>query len=353
MSGSKIRVAVLYGGQSSEHAISCVSAGSVLSAIDRHSYQVQAIGIDRQGRWLAQLDNPAHLAITDGVLPEVDVTGSAIAPTREELAHIDVVFPVLHGPFGEDGTVQGLLELAGVPYVGSGVLASAAAMDKAHFKLVMQACGLPVVTSVLITDLDWRTAQKQVLEKVSALGLPLFVKPSRAGSSVGISKVHTYGELIAAIEEARKHDPRVVVDHGIEGVREIEVGVMTDANGSPITSVCGEVVVREGHEFYDFAAKYLDDAADLYAPADLPAEVSERIRGLAADAFLAIGAEGLARVDFFLTPAGEVLINEINTMPGFTSISMFPRMWQATGMSYPDIIDHLLRDALRRGTGLR
>ena len=353
MAGSKIRVAVLFGGQSSEHPISCVSAGSVLKAIDRGQYEVTAIGIARDGRWVAQLDSAEQLAITDGRLPEVDDSGSAIAPTRESLSNVDVVFPVLHGPFGEDGTVQGLLELAGIPYVGSGVLASAAAMDKAHFKLVMQASGLPTVKSVLITDLQWRTQRERIMEEVATLGLPLFVKPSRAGSSVGISKVHRYSELMNAIEQARQHDPRVVVEQGHDGVREIEVGVMTDTEGLPIASVCGEVVVRSGHEFYDFHAKYLDDAADLYAPANLDDALAQEIRDLACKAFLAIGAEGLARVDFFITAKGQILINEINTMPGFTSISMFPRMWQATGFTYPQIIDHLIKDALRRGTGLR
>ena len=353
MAGSKVRVAVLFGGQSSEHSISCVSAGSVLEAIDRDLYEVSAIGIARDGRWVTQLDSAQRLAITDGQLPEVDESGTAIAPTRESLAAVDVVFPVLHGPFGEDGTVQGLLELAGIPYVGSGVLASAAAMDKAHFKLVMSASGLPIVKSVVMTDLDWRTRRESVMEEVATLGLPLFVKPSRAGSSVGITKVHRYSELMRAVEEARVHDPRVIIEQGHEGVREIEVGVMTDANGVPMASVCGEVVVRSGHEFYDFRAKYLDDAADLYAPADLDEGVAQQIRDLACKAFLAIGAEGLARVDFFVTAKGQVLINEINTMPGFTSISMFPRMWQATGFTYPQIIDHLIKDALRRGTGLR
>lgn len=350
-------MAVLFGGQSSEHAISCVSAGSVLKALDRSKYEVVPIGIGTDGRWHRQIDDPARLAITDGRLPAVDPSGAEVLPSRASgalsLANIDVVFPVLHGPFGEDGTVQGLLELVGIPYVGSGVLASAAAMDKAHFKLVMKASNLPVLDHELVTDVQWTTERDDALKRAGRFGYPVFVKPSRAGSSVGISKVHHVEELTEAIEEARRHDPRVLIEPGINGVREIEVAVMADDTGSPVASVCGEIVVRDGHEFYDFAAKYLDDAADLFAPADLAEDVSSGIRTLACAAFEAIGAEGLARVDFFVAPDGRILINEINTMPGFTSISMFPRMWQASGVDYPTLVDRLVTDALRRGTGLR
>jgi D-alanine-D-alanine ligase len=297
------------------------------------------------------------LMIRDGLLPAVDPSGAVVVPAldfeRASLHNIDVVFPVLHGPFGEDGTVQGLLELVGVPYVGSGVLASAAAMDKAHFKLVMRASGIPVVDYEFIAPHDWMRDREASLARTERLGLPVFVKPSRAGSSVGITKVHVRDALTAAVDEARSHDPRVLVEVGVEGVREIEVAVMTDASGQAIASVCGEVVVREGHEFYDFAAKYLDDAADLYAPADLDEPVAERIRAMACEAFTALGCEGLARVDFFVDRQNNITINEVNTMPGFTSISMFPRMWQASGVAYPELVHHLIQDALRRGTGLR
>jgi D-alanine-D-alanine ligase len=358
MSTSRVRVAVVFGGHSSEHAISCVSAGSILRALDRDAYEVRPIGIGRDGRWIAQVDDAERLRITEQTgLPEVDVTGDVVVPARDparaSLHEVDVVFPVLHGPFGEDGTVQGLLELAGVPYVGSGVLASAAAMDKAHFKMVMRANGIPVVDDVLITAHDWHSNRAGILAKAHALGLPVFVKPSRAGSSLGITRVDDAANLEDAIEQARHHDPRVVVERGLDNVREIEVGVMTDEAGAAIASVCGEVAVRSGHAFYDFAAKYLEDAADLHAPADLPESTSDHIRALACSTFTALGCEGLARVDFFLTSTGDVLVNEVNTMPGFTPISMFPRMWQATGIEYPALVDRLIRDAMRRGTGLR
>jgi D-alanine-D-alanine ligase len=356
-SSQRVRVAVVFGGQSSEHAISCVSAASILRALDRSVYDVRPIGISRDGRWLTQADDADRLMISGDSLPEIDPSGDLVVPARDvdraSLSDVDVVFPVLHGPFGEDGTVQGLLELAGVPYVGSGVLASAAAMDKVHFKSVMRAHGIPVVDYEFISSHDWIADRDRCLSRIERLGLPVFVKPSRAGSSVGITKVHSHDDVTSAIEQARAHDPRVLVEIGIAGVREIEVGVMTDESGRVISSVCGEVVVREGHEFYDFAAKYLDDAADLYAPADLDVSLAERIRSMACAAFIALGCEGLARVDFFVDRDQNVVINEVNTMPGFTSISMFPRMWQATGMTYPELVDHLIRDALRRGTGLR
>jgi D-alanine-D-alanine ligase len=355
-SSQRVRVAVVFGGQSSEHAISCVSASSILRALDRDVYDVLPIGISRDGQWRRQIDDADRFMITEGHLPEVDSSGSTIIPARHaeraSLHDVDVVFPVLHGPFGEDGTVQGLLELAGVPYVGSGVLASAAAMDKVHFKLVMRAHGIPVVDYEFVSAQDWYADRQASLMRLERLTLPVFVKPSRAGSSVGITKVHSHEALEAAIDGARAHDPRVLVEVGIEGVREIEVGVMTDDSGGVMASVCGEVVVR-GHEFYDFAAKYLDDAADLYAPADLDPILAEQIRAMACQAFTALGCEGLARVDFFVDRDQNIVINEVNTMPGFTSISMFPRMWQASGMTYPELVDHLIRDALRRGTGLR
>ena len=356
----RVRVAVVYGGQSSEHAISCVSAGGILRALDPARCDVVAIGITRHGQWVLQPADPSTLAIADRRLPEVTPTGESVLPVRHSsssvvrtLADIDVVFPVLHGPYGEDGTIQGLLELAGIPYVGSGVLASALAMDKPMVRRVLRDGGLPVVADVVITDANWRHSRDAMLRQVDALGLPVFVKPARAGSSIGITRVTSSADLVAAIDEARRHDPRVVVERGLVGVREIEVAVIQNAEGQAIASCAGEVRVRPGHDFYDFEAKYLEDAADLMAPADLDVATSEAVRALAVRAFDVVGCEGLARVDFFLTPEGHLVVNEINTMPGFTPISMFPRMWAASGMDYPALVAHLIDDALRRGTGLR
>jgi len=365
----RIRVAVVFGGRSSEHAISCVSAGSVLRALDRDRYDVVPIGLTPDGRWVLEADDPDRLRITDGQLPEVDATGVSLVlaadPTRRDLevhapgdvpgtlAGVDVVFPVLHGPYGEDGTIQGLLEMAGVPYVGSGVLASAAAMDKGAMKALFAHAGLEQSPYVVVTDRDWRRDRSGSLARAEALGLPLFVKPARAGSSLGITKVSDRRDLEAAIEEARRHDPRVVVEASVEQAREIECGVLVDEHGDPQASVCAEIVLRGGHEFYDFEAKYLDDAADLVVPADLDPDVATRVRELSVRAFDALGCEGLARCDFFLTADGRVLVNEVNTMPGFTSISMFPRVWAESGVEYPTLVDRLVADALRRGTGLR
>lgn len=353
---------VLFGGRSSEHAISCISAGSVLRSIDRSVYDVVPIGITKDGHWVLETDDPDQLTIRDGVLPEVrtnrpdvvlhgDPTHPGVVIGADAVARrLDVVFPVLHGPWGEDGTIQGLLELAGIPYVGSGVFASAASMDKGHMKALLRAAGLPVGPYVVITPSDWMTSRTRVLEDVAALGFPVFVKPARAGSSVGITKVKDAAGLESAIEEARSHDPRVVVEASLEGVREIECGVLTDP--SPRASLCAEIIVGGDHEFYDFEAKYLDDAAELRVPAALTDQELAEVRRLAVLAFQALDCEGLARVDFFIQ-GSQVVINELNTMPGFTPISMYPRMWAASGVDYPDLIGRLLADALRRGTGLR
>ncbi|MGN6524452.1 MAG: D-alanine--D-alanine ligase family protein [Actinomycetes bacterium] len=365
----RIRVAVLFGGRSSEHAISAVSAGSVLRALDRGRYDVVPIGISRQGQWVLAADDPARLAIADGRLPEV-TSGSgkgvvlAADPTRRELAvsepgqlpealgEVDVVLPLLHGPFGEDGTVQGLLEMAGVPYVGSGVFASAAGMDKGHTKALLRAAGLPVGPYVAVSPRAWRSAREQVLAEVATLGMPVFVKPARAGSSMGITKVSDPGDLEPAIAEAQRHDPRVLVEAAVVG-REIECGVLEgEAGGPPEASVLAEILVDSGHDFYDFEAKYLEGAQTV-VPADLPADVAARVRSMACEAFDVLSCEGLARVDFFVQPDGQVLVNEINTMPGFTPTSMFPTMWRASGLDYPQLLDRLLRTALERGTGLR
>lgn len=358
----RINVAVVFGGRSSEHAISCVSAGQVMAAIDRTKYDVTPIGIAPDGRWLLQRgDEP--LSITDGRLPMIErgdavtltsVPGQAVVTdSGTALQGIDVVFPLLHGPWGEDGTIQGLLELAGLPYVGSGVYASSASMDKVHMKAAFRAAGLPTGAYEAITDRQWRTDREAALARVAALGFPVFVKPARAGSSVGISKVHQASGLEAAIESAREHDPKVIVEAGIIGAREIECGVLVAGDGVPRASAVGEIKVHPDFEFYDFAAKYIDDGADLVVPAELPQPVAQRVREVAVAAFEALDCEGLARVDFFVTDTGEVLLNEVNTMPGFTPVSMFPRLWAAQGVSYRELIDTLLADALRRGTGLR
>ena len=364
----KPRVAVVFGGRSTEHGVSCVSAGSVLRAIDRDRYDVVPVGISYDGRWVLAADEPEKLAITGDKLPEVEETGAAIVlagdPTHrglsvyepgavpQELGEVDVVLPLLHGPYGEDGTLQGLLELAGVPYVGSGVFASAAAMDKGHMKTLLRGAGLPVGPYAVVTPREWDADPVAVRETVAALGFPCFVKPARAGSSVGITKVHGPEELDDAIELARSHDPRIVVEGAVEG-REIECGVLEGLDGGPPqASVPGEIVVGGGHEFYDFAAKYLpDEGTDLVVPADLPDDVAAEVQDLSVRAFEALACEGLARVDFFVTRDGPV-VNEVNTMPGFTPVSMFPLMWKASGLDYPALVDRLLGTALGRNPGL-
>ena len=356
---SRTRIAVVYGGRSSEHSISCISAGAIRRALDPKRYDVVPIGITRDGGWYLQHSDPHELRIIDGVLPEVVPNDQPVAfhadPTLvdELIGKIDVVFPVLHGPYGEDGTVQGLFELGGIPYVGSGVLSSAVTMDKGYMKALFAAAGLSVGPYAVITDHQWREDEAGCRARIAKLGFPLFVKPARAGSSQGITKVHSADQLDAAIAEARRHDPRLVIEAGIDRVREIECAVMVDGSGIARASRCAEIIVRAGHEFYDFAAKYLEDAADLVVPAEIPEEVEARMRELAVVAFDALGCEGLARVDFFLLPDGSVIVNEVNTMPGFTPISMFPRMWDVSGIDYEQLVDSLVADAMRRGTGLR
>ena len=361
----KTRVAVIFGGRSSEHSISCISAGSVLRALDRSRYDVVPIGITRSGKWVLEADNADRLAIQNGVFPEVDAANSPVLftadPTATELVvqsnvpevlqQVDVAFPVLHGPWGEDGTIQGLLELAGIPYVGSGVFASAAAMDKAHLKAMMQSAGLPIGPYEVVSNAQWLNEKDASLARIKTLGLPVFIKPCRAGSSVGISKVKSHDDLVAAIEAARIHDPKIIAEASIENAREIECGVLGTEAG-PKASVCAEIIVRDGHEFYDFEAKYVDDSVELSVPADLDPKLHEKLRDLAIQAFLAMDGEGLARVDMFVS-GQDVVINEINTMPGFTPISMYPRMWAQTGLDYPALVDALVQDALRRGVGLR
>ncbi len=364
----KIRVAVVYGGRSDEHAISCVSAGSILRHLDPQRFDTVAIGITQAGTWVLTDADPAHLAIQEGRLPEVSTSSGAelvlpADPQRrgelislgrglgEALASVDVVFPVLHGPYGEDGTIQGLLELAGVPYVGAGVFASAAGMDKEFTKKLLRVEGLPIGDHAVLHP---REASLAEYDK-ERLGLPVFVKPARAGSSIGVSRVSTWDELPTAIADARRHDPKVLIEKAIRG-RELECGVLELPDGSVEASAVGEIRVEgvRGREdgFYDFATKYLDEGAELDVPAKIDDDVATEVRELAIRAFRAIDCQGLARVDFFLTEDGP-LVNEVNTMPGFTTISMYPRMWAASGVDYPTLLAAMVDTALARGVGLR
>ncbi|MER7969256.1 MULTISPECIES: D-alanine--D-alanine ligase family protein [unclassified Streptomyces] len=370
----KPRVAVVFGGRSSEHGISVVTAGAVLRAIDRTKYEVLPIGITRDGRWALTADEPERMGITDRRTPDVDELaesseGGVVLPVdpgnREvvysepgsvpkALGEVDVVFPVLHGPYGEDGTLQGLLELSGVPYVGSGVLASAVGQDKEYMKRVFTSFGLKVGPYVVIRPRAWErdesAARRTIADFAAEHGWPLFVKPARAGSSIGITKVDDPSGLDEAIAEAQRHDPKILVEAALTG-REIECGVLEFEDG-PRASLPAEIPPPDAHAYYDFEAKYIDSTPGL-VPAPLTDEETAEVRRLAVAAFDAAACEGLVRADFFLTEDGEFVINEINTMPGFTPISMYPQMWQATGVGYAELVDLLVSAALRRPTGLR
>jgi D-alanine-D-alanine ligase len=331
---------------------------------------VVPIGIATDGTWVLEADDPERLQITGRTLPAVDGDRATLVLAREAgstglvvqepaqpprtLGEVDVVFPLLHGPWGEDGTLQGMLEMAGVRYVGAGVLASAVGMDKAFMKVVLSAAGLPVMPSVTITAREWARDPQPCRERAAALGYPLFVKPARGGSSLGISKAHDATELDGCLAEAHQHDPKALVEISAEGGREIEVGVLQRAGGGVDTTEPAEIRIGGGHEFYDFEAKYLpEEHTELDVPADLPDEVAADLRSMAARAFEALECEGLARVDFFVMPDGRVVLNEINTMPGFTPTSMYPRMWEASGVDYRELVDRLIELALHRDTGLR
>ncbi|GAA0663572.1 D-alanine--D-alanine ligase family protein [Streptomyces thermocarboxydovorans] len=370
----KPRVAVVFGGRSSEHGISVVTAGAVLKAIDRTKYDVLPIGITSDGRWALTADEPERMAIVERRQPSVEQLaetgeGGVVLPvdpaSREvvysepgsvpkALGEVDVVFPVLHGPYGEDGTLQGLLELSGVPYVGSGVLASAVGQDKEYMKRVFTSFGLKVGPYVVIRPREWQqdesAARKKIIDFAGEHGWPLFVKPARAGSSIGITKVDDLSGLDEAIATAQAHDPKILIEAALRG-REIECGVLEFEDG-PRASVPAEIPPPEDHAYYDFEAKYIDSTPGI-VPAPLTEEQTAEVRRLAVEAFEAASCEGLVRADFFLTEDGEFVINEINTMPGFTPISMYPQMWQATGVSYPELVDLLVQAALRRPTGLR
>lgn len=362
----RIRIGLLFGGRSAEHDVSLRSALTIMNALDPEKFDIMPIGITRSGQWLSGGDPMRALTAaspmfhigsredsseetldaiaTSALVSRAGSLASASVPSGIADA-VDIVFPVLHGPMGEDGTVQGMLELAGVPYVGSGVLGSAVAMDKAVTKTVLEQAGLPQVPWRLVTRKEWRRDPAVARDWIaSSIGFPCFVKPANMGSSVGISKVHGIDEFDAAMELAAFHDRRIVVEQGV-AAREIEIAVL--GNDEPIASVAGEV--RPKGEFYDYSAKYVDDTAELIIPASLEADLLGYLQGLAVDAFKALDLAGLARVDFFIErETDRVFINEINTLPGFTSISMYPMLWEASGVPIAELLDRLIQFALER-----
>ena len=375
----------MFGGRSSEHAVSCLGAGNVLAALDRDRYEVVPVGIARDGRWILAPDDPGRLAITGGELPSVEAMaapGTEIAARLDpatrglvvtapgdvphSLGEVDVVLPLLHGAYGEDGTLQGLLEMAGARYAGAGVFASAAGMDKEYMKLIFAARGLPVGRYVVVRDRDWRQHEtdgahraaatperKRVLDEIGELGWPVFVKPARGGSSIGTTRVPDPAGLEEAIEIAREHDPKVLVEAAVPGM-EIECAVLEGASGGPPdASLPAQVLIGGDAEFYDFQAKYLEADTAMAIPPPIGSDAIEEVRRLACAAFDALSCESLARVDFFYTPQGRIVLNEINTMPGMTSASAFPLMWEATGLALPQLWDRIIQTALRKRPGLR
>ena len=347
----RIRLVVIFGGQSAEHEVSLVTARHVLAATDQEHYDIQPVGITRDGRWVLAEDAARALAKGPDALPDaLDASGPETEPlpalVGDRRAERVVVFPLLHGPLGEDGTMQGLLELAGVPYVGCGVLASALAMDKAVAKEMLAEHGIPQARHVAFHEREVDgAARSPMLDRLEAeLGYPMFVKPSNMGSSVGVSKAHDRAELTASLDEARAYDEWLVVEEAIDG-REVECAVL--GNLDPRASLPGEI--RPGAEFYDYDDKYSSGTAELIIPAELPPGVTEQLQAMAIDAFRALRCEGMARVDFFYEPDRRgLLVNEVNTIPGFTPISMYPKMWEASGLAYPQLIDELIRLALDR-----
>jgi D-alanine-D-alanine ligase len=398
----KIRVAVIFGGRGPEHSVSCLGAGNTLNAIDRDRYEVIPIGITTDGTWVPVPDRPERLALTGGELPSVESAAAepatagrasegaagAVSPASDAgateerrrseegrqrlqaalsepastvLSDVDVVLPIIHGPFGEDGSLQGLLEMAGVKYVGAGVLASAVGIDKEYMKLIFAARGLPVVRHVVVRERDWplpgageaTPESKRVLDAIAELGWPLFVKPARGGSSIGTSKASDMGQLHESIELARQFDRKVLVEAAVDGV-EIEVSVLEGiAGGPPDTSLPGQMMIEGEDDFYDFGTKYLDPEDRMAIPAPIPAAAAEEIRRLAAEAFEAVSCEGMARVDFFYTAGGQVLINEINTLPGMTPTSYFQKLWEASGLPFGQLLDRVIQTALAKRPGLR
>ena len=343
---SKVRVAIICGGKSSEHEISCISANGILNAIDRSTFEPVLIGITKSGKWL-RLPEDTSFIIQNGALPTVPESGLEISITSQGLFSggknlaIDVVFPILHGPYGEDGTIQGLFEMIGLRYVGSGVLASAVSMDKSYSKPIFAAAGLKVAPGTVVTSSNF--------ELPSNLKYPLFVKPARSGSSRGTTKVKQDSELKAAVESALAFDTKVIIEQAVVG-KEIECAVL-QSEGKTIVSPVGQIVISSKYEFYDFQAKYLDDSMQLVFP-ELPAGIEEKIQAAALTAFNAAGCEGLARVDFFYSDSGEVLINEINTMPGFTPLSVYPKLIEKSGMNYQQLITTLIQTAQTRSASI-
>lgn len=356
----KLRIGVIFGGRSGEHEVSLRSARSVIAALDPDKYEVVPVGITKEGRWVAAstdalIAGPRSDARSATLLPEPGeqalMTVDPASSSLSVFAELDVVFPVLHGPYGEDGTIQGLLELAGLPYVGAGVVGSAVGMDKAIFKQVMVACGLPVLPWVLVTRNRWRREPDAVVAAVeSALPYPVFTKPVNLGSSVGISKCRDRDELRAGMDEAARFDRRLIVEQGIDRARELEVAVL--GNDDPVASIVGEI--RPRREFYDYVAKYMaepgsEDESELVIPADIAPEMSDTVRDLAVRAYKAIDCAGLGRVDLLLDDhTGQLYLNEINTIPGFTDISMYPKLWEAAGVPYGELLDRLIDLALER-----
>ena len=345
---SKLNVAIICGGLSSEHEISCISAGGVLKGLDSSKFNAILLGITKTGKWVL-LPNDYALEISAGKLPTVDENAPAVVAdvhgfsVNGKTLEIDVVFPVLHGPYGEDGTIQGMLEIANLPYVGSGVLASAVAMDKSFAKPIFAAAGIDVADGIVVTSRD-----KQIA--IDDLAYPVFVKPARGGSSRGTHKVKSVDGLNAALKDAFLYDHKVMIEQAING-REIECAVL-ESNGIVTASVVGEIIIDSKFEFYDFEAKYLDGATTVKIPADIPQDAAQEIREKAVQAFKALGCSGLARCDFFYTDKGEVIINEINTMPGFTGTSMYPKLMAASGVDYKSLISELIETALKRTNGV-
>ncbi len=358
----KIRVGVIFGGRSGEHEVSLASARSVMSAMDKEKYEIVPIGITKEGRWIASGDplmalEAGNAGVSQPVvllgdpsrrgLMRLEDTEQAVKATR--LAELDVVFPVLHGPYGEDGTVQGLLELAGIPYVGAGVIGSALGLDKAVFKDVMLAHGLPIADYLLVKRKEWETVPEEVMDRVeAALGYPVFTKPANLGSSVGIRKCHDREELTRGLTEAARYDRKLLVEAAVPAAREIEVSVL--GNDDPIASVPGEII--PSREFYSYEAKYIDhgdEASGLLIPAPISPEMTERVRDLAVQAYKAIDCAGMARADFLLSgETGKLYVSELNTIPGFTTISMYPKLWEASGIPYPELIERLIDLAIER-----
>ncbi len=368
---SRTRVLLVFGGDSSEHQISCLTAAGVLKALDRDRFDVTCVGIVPGGRWVIVPESVvATYAITDGQLPTVSPDfpdavllrgadgfdlGVRDGSEVRDVCRIDVAFALLHGPFGEDGTIQGLFEMMGVRYVGAGVLTSALCQDKYAMKLQLVSQGLPVGPFVSVPDALWRTDPASALEQVNTLEYPVFVKPARGGSSIGITRVTDPADVPVAIDLARRHDPMVIVEQGLVGVREVECAVLGGMGAEPATaSLPGEIIVHTESKFYDFETKYLpDQPVTLAAPADLPDEVVRQVQTLAVEAFTRLGVEGLARVDTFVLPDGSVVVNELNTMPGFTATSMYPLLWSVSGLDYTSLVSRLLDLALERPLGLR